>query len=317
MAEDFYKVLGVTRSSSEEEIQKAYRGLAKKYHPDLNENSDDAKQKFQQVQQAYDVLSDKDKRQMYDQMGPDFEKYQNAGAGPGAAGGMPFDFDLNQMFGGGGGQPGGYGGGAGGFEDILRQFGGGGGGPRGGQPRQARPRRGQDIATEITVPFQTSVLGGSANVGFNRGCKSETIEIKIPAGIEPGKKLRLKGQGSSSPNGGPSGDALITINVASHPCYTRRGYNLEVKVPISIKEAILGGKIDVPIPGGTTTVQIPEGSSSGKKLRLKGLGIDSKTSEGDLLVELQIVLPKNIDPKLTAVAEAYDSTENLREAINW
>lgn len=315
MAEDFYKVLGVSRSSSEEEIQKAYRGLAKKYHPDLNENSEDAKQKFQQVQQAYDVLSDKDKRQMYDQMGPDFEKYQNAGAAPGAGGGMPFEFDLNQMFGGGGGQPGGYSGG-GGFEDILRQFGGG-GGPRGGQSRQPRPMKGQDIATEITVPFQTSVLGGSANVGFNRGGKSETIEIKIPAGIEPGKKLRLKGQGSSSPNGGPSGDALITVKVASHPCYIRRGNNLEIKVPISIKEAILGGKVDVPIPGGTTTVQIPEGSSSGKKLRLKGLGIEAKTGKGDLLVELQIVLPKTIDSKLTELAKAYESTENLREAIKW
>lgn len=308
MAEDFYKVLGVSRSASDEEIQKAYRALARKYHPDLNENSEDAKQKFQQVQQAYDVLNDKDKRQMFDQMGPDFEKYQNAGAGQ-AGGGMPFDFDLNQMFGGGGAQPGG------GFEDILRQFGGG-GGPR-GQHRQSRPMKGQDIATDITVPFQTSVLGGAANVGFNRGGKSETIEIKIPAGIEPGKKLRLKGQGSASPNGGPSGDALITINVAAHPCYIRRGNNLEVKVPISIKEAIIGGEVDIPIPGGRTTVQVPAGSSSGKKLRLKGLGIESKSSKGDLLVELQIVLPETIDQKLTELAEAYESTDDLRESISW
>lgn len=322
MAEDFYNVLGVTKSATEEEIQKAYRSLARKYHPDLNENSEEAKSKFQKVQQAYDVLSDKDKRQMYDQIGPDFERYQQGGGGPG--GQMPFEFDLNSMFGGGGGQPGG---GFGGLDDLLRQFqaaggqGGGNGGyggqPFGHGPQGRAPRKGSDVKVEITVPFQTAIQGGSANVSFNKGGKVETIEIKIPAGIESGKKLRLKGQGNPSPNQGPAGDALVVVNVAPHPCYVRKRNNLEVKVPISVKEAILGGKIDVPTPGGTTTVTIPAGSSSGKKLRLKGMGVKAAGQEGDLLVELEIVLPEVIDDELVKMAESINLTDNPRSELRW
>ena len=223
MAEDFYSVLGVSKTATGDEIQKAYRSLARKYHPDLNENSDEAKEKFQKVQQAYDVLSDKDKRQMYDQLGPDFERYQQGGGGPG--GEMPFEFDLNSMFGGGG--RGGQAGGFGGLDDILRQFqaaggqpGGGGFGGHpfgGGQGAPRRPVKGQDVTVEITVPFQTAVQGGNANVSFQRNGKLENIEIKIPAGIESGKKLRLKGQGNPSPQGGPPGDALVVVKIASPP----------------------------------------------------------------------------------------------------
>lgn len=324
MAEDFYSVLGVAKTASDEEIQKAYRSLARKYHPDLNENSETAKEKFQKVQQAYDVLSDKDKRQMYDQVGPDFERYQQAGGG--AGGQMPFEFDLNKMFGGGGGGHGG--GGFGGLDDLLRQFqaaggqaggNGGFGGGFEGRPRSAprRPAKGQDILVEITVPFQTAVLGGNANVSFNRGGKVETIEIKIPQGIESGKKLRLKGQGNPSPQGGTPGDALVQVQVAPHPNYNRKRNNLEVKVPITVKEAILGGKIDVPTPGGTTTITVPAGSSSGKKLRLKGLGVKSGDQTGDLLVELQIVLPGTIGEDLKQAVESIVDSEDPRTDLRW
>ncbi|MEE2640473.1 MAG: DnaJ C-terminal domain-containing protein [Planctomycetota bacterium] len=315
MAEDFYTVLGVGKNASEDEIQKAYRSLARKYHPDLNDNSEQAKEKFQQVQQAYDVLSDSDKRHMYDQMGPDFEKYQNSG---GQGGQMPFEFDINQMF----GQGGGAGGGFGGLDDILRQFQGGGpggfpGGRGQGGGRQSRPVRGSDVSVEITVPFQTAILGGSAHVGFQRDGKQESIELKIPAGMESGKKLRLKGQGNRSPNGGPQGDAFVVVHVAPHPHYIRKRNNLELKAPISVREAILGGKIDLPTPNGTTTVSIPPMSSSGKKLRLKGLGVPAPNGAGDLLVELQIVLPDEGSHEWNEVAESLAGGDDLRLDLQW
>ena len=173
------------------------------------------------------------------------------------------------------------------------------------------------LRVEVNIPFQTSIEGGSANVSFQRGGKLESIEIKIPAGIESGKKLRLKGQGNPSPHGGPSGDAIVVVQVAPHPNYVRRRNNLEVKVPISIREAILGGKIDVPTPGGTTTITVPAGSSSGKKLRLKGLGVKSGSQAGDLLVELQIVLPESVDEEMTKAAETMVDKEDPRINLIW
>lgn len=318
MAEDYYSVLGVGKNASEEEIQKAYRKLARKYHPDLNENAEEAKEKFQKVQQAYDVLSDKEKRKKYDQFGPDFERYQQAGD----AGEMPYEFDIHNMFGGGGGAGQGFGG----LDDFLRQFqtagGHGGHSPfgrgdfRGGQ-RQQRPIKGRDITVEITVPFQTSINGGMANVTLRKGDRTETIEIKIPAGIEPGKKLRLKGQGAPSPNNGPAGDALVIVNVAKHPYYVRKHLNLEVTVPITVREAILGGKIEVPTPSGMTTLTVPPGSSSGKKLRLKGLGVKSPVKSGDLYVELKIVVPERPSDELRKLAEAIPLGENPRKDLMW
>ena len=167
------------------------------------------------------------------------------------------------------------------------------------------------------MPFQTAIEGGNANVSFQRGGKVETIEIKIPAGIESGKKLRLKGQGNPSPQGGTPGDAIVIVQVAPHPNYLRKRNNLEVKVPITIREAILGGKIDVPTPGGTTTITVPAGSSSGKKLRLKGLGVKSGDQAGDLLVELQIVLPDQLDEEMTKAAEAMVDKEDPRTDLRW
>ncbi|MDB4793985.1 J domain-containing protein [Pirellulaceae bacterium] len=312
MAEDYYDTLGIARSASDDEIQKAYRALARKYHPDMNDNSEKAKEKFQQVQQAYDVLNDKDKRQMYDQLGPDFQRYQQGGGSPNQS---PYGFDLNDIFGGAGGGRGSAGqsggGFGGGFEDILRQFGGQAGG------RAAPPSKGRDLQAEITIAFQTSIVGGSANVTLSREGKRESVEVKIPAGMESGKKLRLKGQGGRSPNGGPRGDAFVKVVVAPHPCYSRKRNNLEVRVPISIAEAILGGKIDVPTLNGEISVTVPAGSSSGRKLRLKGLGVPIAANPGDLLVELQITIPNQIDEALKQLALGYHSDENLRSEIRW
>ena len=324
MAEDYYSVLGVAKSASDEEIQKAYRKLARKYHPDLYDDEDEAgrdraKQKFQQVQQAFDVLSDSEKRRMYDQLGPNFEKM--GGQNPFGQGGMPPNFDFSQIFGG----QGGAGGGAGGFEDILRQFGMGGAGGMGGRgsaagSRGARPpARGQDVDEEITVPFATAVLGGEhqLTLRMSNSEKPKVMTIKIPAGIESGKKIRLKGQGMPSPHG-ESGDLFVKVNVAPHPAFSRNGLNLQITVPITLSEAIRGAKIDVPTPHGTVTVTIPPGSNSGKPLRLKGMGIKTSQSKGDLIAQLQVQIPSEVSEEFLAALESMDTSDtDPRQELAW
>ena len=298
MAEDYYKILGVPRSADADAIQKAYRKLARKFHPDLHADKSEkereqVKQQFQKVQQAYDVLSDANKRAMYDQFGDGYEQMSGAGGnpfggrppfGPGGPGpgpgGNPFgNIDLSQIFGGGEG--------GGGFEDILRQMGGMGGKP-GSQKKKKGKRtnskqKGNDIEQEITIPFAVAVLGGNHQLQITRANGTpESIEVKIPAGIESLKKIRLRGQGHPSPNGGPHGDLKIKVKVAPHPQYTRTGLNLSITVPITLLEAAEGARIDLPTPHGTVSLTVPKGSSGGKSLRLKGMGIRTKKNFGRL-----------------------------------
>ncbi len=316
MAEDYYKTLGVGRDASPEDILKAYRDLARKYHPDLNPENEQAKEKFQQVQNAFDVLNDTKKREMFDRYGSDFEA-AGAAAGPawqggGPQGGQGFDVNLEDLFGGRGG------GGGGGFADLFKQF-----GQRGRQQQRqpAAPARGANLRHELTVPFTTAVLGGEAQIAVRRSDgRAETIQVKIPAGISSGKKIRLRGQGEPSPNGGPDGDILIQLLVASHPHFQRQGKRLDVRVPITLAEAIAGAKVDVPSPHGTITLTVPPGTSSGSKLRVKGQGVpDEKGSPGDLFAELQIVLPKEMDEadrkQLCEVVEKY--SDNPRSKLRW
>ena len=288
--DDFYEILGVERSASQKEIQKAYRLLARKSHPDLAEDDekDQAKVRFQKIQEAYDVLSDPEKRQMYDQYG---SAYKQAG------GGNPF-----QGFGGQGGHS---------------PFELGGGGPRG-----RGPIRGDNLEHEITVPFRTAIQGGQAHLTVQRpGGKTESITVKIPPGIEDLKKIRLTGQGDPSPNGGPAGDLMIRVKVAAHPLYRRQGNNLLLTVPITLAEAALGAKIDLPTPNGTLTISVPSGSSSGKKLRLKGQGVEPvRGNPGDLIVELQIALPNSYDEGIKKTIETLQqqfAQDDLRADLNW
>lgn len=310
MAEDYYKVLGVSRGASDDEIQKAYRDLARKYHPDLNPDDAKAKEKFQSVQKAYEVLSDAKKREMYDRFGSNYENMGGGGAGPG--GFSPDDIDLSQIF--GGGMGGGAGGAGGGFADLFRQFSQGG---RQTRTRSTRQSKGKNLTHTVAVAFQTAVQGGELSVNIPRhNGRVDTITVKIPAGIEDGKSIRLKGQGSPSPTGGPAGDVLLKVNVNSHPSYQRRGDDLVVQVPITISEAINGGSVDVPTAKGVITLKVPKHSSSGKKLRIKGHGVAGKNGKsGDLYAELQIVLPEDAAEleKITAVAAGpSDPRKDLR-----
>lgn len=307
MSKDYYKTLGVSRSASTEEIQKAYRNLARKYHPDLNPDDKTAKQKFQDVQQAYETLSDPKKKQMYDQFGSDYEQMGGGGAGPQFhTGQVPPGFE--QVFGGAGGAAGGIT-----LEELMKQFGMGGGGPFGGEGGGGARRRarrpvqepGDDVRHELEIPFRTAVEGGKVSLRLRRpGGKTETIDVSIPAGIDTGKTLRLRGQGEPSHSGGSAGDLLITVRVAEHEHFSRDGLNLTVKVPITISEACLGGKIEVPSPHGTLTLTVPPGTSSGKRIRAKGQGIHAKDgSVGDLFAEVQIVVPKKLNGKATELVK--------------
>lgn len=325
MAEDYYNTLEVRRTATPEEIEKAYKKLARKYHPDLNQDDPSAKEKFQKVQQAYDVLNDPKKREMYDQFGENFEQMESTRGGRGnpfrGGSGQQFEFDLGDLFGHGGSPFGGGGspfGGGGGMEDLFGQF------TRqqaGGRGARQAPSRGSDLKTEIQIPFHESVMGGETHLSLQQpDGKSKTISVKIPAGIEDGKPIRLRGQGNPSPAGGPPGDLLITVHVESHPFFQRQGKNLEVHLPVTIAEAALGAKVDVPTPKGTISLTIPPATSSGKRLRLKGMGVQpAKGAAGDLFVVVQIVLPAQLDEASKQLLETFaeQQTDDPRAELKW
>ncbi len=318
MPQDYYQVLGVAKNASDADIQKAYRRLARKHHPDLAEDKQKAKEQFQKIQQAYDVLSDAEKRRRYDQLGPNFESYASGGRAPfGGASqhGGQAEVDLGDLFGKGG---------AGGasLDELLKQFGmlgrGGGGGqaPFGGPPPEAPPH---ESAEQITIPFQTAILGGQHQLQLARDGAAESITLKIPAGIESGQTLRLRGQGAEQ-HRRRRGDLLVAVNVAPHPHFERRGNNLHVVVPISIREAVLGAKIDIPTPHGTVAISVPAHSSSGGLLRLKGMGVKpAGRSPGDLIAELQIVLPKQLTEQQRKLLQEWSQAmdDQPRGHLTW
>ena len=314
MANDPYKTLGVQRSASPEEIQKAYRRLARQYHPDKNPDDASAKKKFQDVQSAFDILRDPEKRQRYDQFGDAFEQ---VGAEPGgqrwtySTGPQTYPFDLNDMFGGAG-----AGEAPGGFAEVFKQFRRG-----GGARRAAQPARGADLKHEFTIPFSTAVLGGEAALSIRRARgKTETIQLKVPAGIDDGKRIRLRGQGEPGQAGAPPGDILVTVRVSPHPHFRRTGKRLDVRVPVTLAEAALGAKVDVPTPQGTISLRVPPGTSSGARLRIKGHGVKPRDGEpGDLFAEIQIVLPDDLSDQerqqLADVANVHP--QNPRAELRW
>ena len=316
MAEDYYKTLGLSRDASQADIDKAYAKLARKYHPDVNPDDKTAKKKFQAVQAAYDVLKDPSKRELYNRYGSGFEQmgggpqggpqWRAAGAGPGGA-----EFDFSQFFGGEG---------AGGFADLFGQFRRGGSGGPGRRGRAAGRTPGADLHSEVQIPFNLAVTGGETQLGITRPSgQVETLSVKIPQGIDDGKKIRLRGQGDAAP-GGARGDILLTVRVAPHPWFTRRGEHLYVRVPVSLREAAEGATVDVPTPQGTVALRIPPGASSGKKLRIKGHGVSAAGKPaGDLFAELQIVLPGKLDEASLEAIRQIDAKHAVhpRRELRW
>jgi DnaJ-class molecular chaperone len=330
MAEDYYSTLGVSRSASQDEIAKAYRRLARKYHPDLNPDDEKAKQQFQRVQVAYDTLQDPEKRKLYDQYGEGYEAYRNNPFGGGPSG--PAGFDFREAFENSEGFQ---------FFDFFR---GGDSGTRssGGSSRsRSRSRRSSsssssdyssresggsypqqpgDIAAEIPVPLRIMIEGGEVQFKLNRGDgRVEELRVKIPADVSPGKKIRLRGLGESSRTG-QSGDLILTIQMQPHHAVKINGNNIEMKLPITLTEAIFGAKIDVPALRGDVTIRIPTMCDSGKRLRVKGQGLKGSDGQrGDMIIEPLIQLPEQIPDSLESVIKEFEKgyEKNLRDGIRW
>ncbi|WP_449278488.1 DnaJ C-terminal domain-containing protein [Leucobacter sp. GX24907] len=304
---DFYATLGVSKDVGDAELKKTYRKLARKYHPDSNPGDAAAEKKFKEISEAYSVLSDAEQRSEYDQV-----RAMGSGArftaGGGGAGG--FEDVFGGMFGHGGGgrnfhfQQGGAGGQN--FDDIFGMF--GGGAPRGPQP-------GRDVAAQTTLDFETAVRGNTVTLNGPDG----QVKVKIPAGVADGQKIKVRGKGEPSPNGGPRGDIILTVHVRKHPVFERDGQNLRLTVPVTFTEAALGATIEVPTLGGDPVkLKVQAGTPSGRVLRVKGRGVKSSKGTGDLLAELQVVVPAHLSDEARAALEAFGEVgprENPRDDI--
>ncbi len=322
---DLYQRLGIKRGASEEEVKKAYRSLAKQLHPDRNTDNPKAGERFSAVTAAYDLLSDKDKRARYDRgeidedgnpkmpFGSGFGGYSSGGAGP---------------------RPGGPGGQGGGFQGFPEGFDAGGtadlsdlfeglfgaanaargrqrqSGPTGFRQRSRAPQKGSEIAYRLKVPFVDAATLAPQRITLADG---KTIDLKLPKGLEDGTRIRLSGKGEPGPGG--NGDAIVTIQVAAHPFYTRDGNDIRLTLPVTLNEAVLGAKVKAPTPEGPVMLTVPKGASSGKVLRLKGRGFTDKTGKrGDQLVTLGVEVPSG-DSKLEKFVADWDGAGNPRAGL--
>jgi molecular chaperone DnaJ len=281
LEKDFYKILGVSKDVPAAELKKAYRKLAKDFHPDRNPGNDAAEARFKDISEAYDVLNDPAQRKEYDEFralggGPRFQ-----GGRPGQGQGQGFEDVFSNIFGGGfqgGGFPG---------------FGGGFG-----------PQRGSDLTVSSTINFIDSIHGTQLKVGVH----GETVNVKVPAGIQDGQKLKVRGKGQQSPNGGSAGDLVVTIKVKPHPIFSRDGDHIRVVVPITFAEAVLGATIQVPTLGGEPVkLKVAPGTPNGRTLRVKGKGVQITGKEGDLLATVEVAVPAHVNDKAKELLEQFDA----------
>jgi curved DNA-binding protein len=290
-AKDYYNVLGVGKNASDEEIKRAYRKLAMKYHPDRNPNKKEAEERFKEINEAYAVLSDKEKRKQYDTFGA--EGFHQRFTQEDIFRGFDFDEILSSLFGGKGRREFRFGGRSGfDFGDFF-------GGQTGYQDLGRMPQRGEDIAYEMAVSLEDAASGGEKRISYRKNGKVEEVSVKIPRGIPSGKKLRLTGKGMEGRNGGPPGDLYLQVSIREHPIFSREGDDLIVEKEISFSEAVLGTTIEVPTLEGTKKVKIPPGTQSHTKMRLKGLGMPHFQGEGkgDEYVKVIIKIPKRVSDK--------------------
>jgi curved DNA-binding protein len=292
--QDYYQTLGVKQGAGDDDIKAAYRKLARKYHPDKNKEAG-AEDKFKALSEAYEVLHDKQKRAAYDNLraGGGYRAGDNFRPPPGWQQQAPGGFGSRDF---GGGD-------AGDFSDFFESlFGGrGGAGPR----AQRGPMRGNDIRAAVEIDLRTAYAGGKQRLGLRDASGERTLEVNIPAGILPGKVIRLGGQGEPGYSGAPPGDLLLEVQVRDDPQFKLHGRDIEVEVPLSPWEAALGAKVPVPTLGGDVELKIPAGSSSGRKLRLKGRGMPGKTP-GDQIVSLAIQIPPADSDKANAAYQAFE-----------
>ncbi|WP_279365825.1 DnaJ C-terminal domain-containing protein [Microbacterium testaceum] len=303
---DFYKVLGVDKSVSAADLKKTYRKLARQYHPDSNPGDAKAEATFKEISEAYSVLNDPEQREEYDQI-----RAMGSGArfsAPGAGAGGGFD-DVFSRFGQGRQAP------SGGFDDFFTMFdqqGGGFGSGRFGQTTGGfrgfgGPQKGADVSARTTLDFVTAAKGETITLA---GEDNVPFKVKIPAGVSDGQKIRLRGRGRKSPDGGESGDIVVTVAVRPHPVFTRDGLNLRITVPVTFTEAALGATIEVPTLGGDPVrLRVAPGTPSGRVLRVKGRGISTTKGTGDLLAEVQVAVPTHLDDAAREALERFHELE--------
>jgi DnaJ-class molecular chaperone len=321
---DPYEVLGVSKSASAQDIKSAYRKLAKTLHPDANKHDKDAASKFAELNAAHEIVGDADKRKAFDngeidaEGKPRFQGFEGFGAGAGRGPhpgfGQDGNFETYTWSPEGAQRTGGRGGGSfGGFEDILREaFAGRGGGARGFRPGAGATfeaddlvGQGADISASLTISLAEAAHGVKKRIELPNG---KEVEVKIPAGLAEGQQIRLKGQGQAVP-GGKAGDLLITVSVAPDPVFERDGNNLRLELPITLYEAVLGGKVRVPTLGGAVELTLPAGTNSGRTFRLKGKGFPAKGGSGDLMATVRIMLPDGNDADLEALMQTWRETK--------
>ncbi|MCU1472611.1 DnaJ C-terminal domain-containing protein [Amnibacterium sp.] len=314
---DFYKILGVDKSVSQPDLKKAYRRLARQFHPDSNSGDTTAESRFKEISEAYSVLSDEEQRREYDQIRAMGSGARFTAAGPGQAG---FEDVFGSMFGGGA-----RGRSRGGFEDLLGGLfspggtagnGGGFGQTSGGFRGFGGPTPGRDVTAAVTIDFTTATQGDTLTLSGGGG---KPITVRIPPGVVDGQKLKLKGKGEPSPDGGEAGDLVLTVNVSKHPVFERDGLNLKVNVPVTFAEAALGATIEVPTLGGDPVrMKLAPGTSSGRVLRLKGRGVATPKGIGDLLARVEVAVPSHLTAAQKEALEAFTASgpaENPRNDL--
>ena len=280
---DYYAVLGVGKGASQKDIKKSFRSLAREFHPDANEGDSGAEVKFKQINEAYEVLGDEDSRKEYDHardMGyfvgdpggaQQYVRVEDLFGGTGAGGGSPFDVFSGQR-----------------LSDLF------------GQPLNRR-QAGRDVAADLQLSFHEALSGVTKKVSID----GNTVKVKIPRGIDDGTRIRLKGRGGPGIRGGPPGDAYVTVHVAKHPIFARNGRNLSLNVPITFAEAALGAEIEVPTLDGSVRLRIPAGTKTGKTFRVSGRGVETAKNRGDLLVSVEVTVPKDLTDEQRALLEKF------------
>ncbi len=320
---DYYKIMGVDKKATAKEIKAAYRKLARQHHPDVNPGNKEAEARFKEINEAYEVLGDQEKRKKYDELGAHWKEYEQWQKAGGGAGGQPFDWSRYGFA--GAGQPGSRGGGGVHYqtmteEDLQDLFGGGGESPfssffhtffgdqpgagpgAGGRYRTAgRARRGQDFEQPIEITLEEAYSGTTRMFQMEGGSgKSRRIEARIPAGVQEGSKVRLAGQGGPGMGGGPAGDLYLVVHILPHSTFERKGDDLHSRLKVPLTTAVLGGEVTVPNLNGKVALKIPAETQNGRVFRLKGKGmprLGEPAQHGDLLAEVSVVLPDKLSDK--------------------
>ncbi len=321
---DYYEVLGVGRNATADEIKRAHRRLVRQYHPDANKGKPGTEEKFKEIQEAYDVLSDADRRAKYDQFG-------HAGPGFGGVGGDPFEaFRRSQAGRGGPGRQTWSAGpnvsvedfdfGGAGWESIFDQVFGGGmrGGARAGRGRpRPEPPANIDVEHTVTISFEQAARGTTLPLQINRDGRIETIDVKVPPGVKDGSRIRLRGKGNHA--AGQHGDLYITTKVAPHPWFRRDDLDILLELPVSFYEAMLGAKVEAPTLDGPVSLTIPPGTSSGAKLRIRGRGVERAGQRGDQFVVIRVMVPRELDAEDRRLVEqlARKHPMDPRAGLGW